>query len=128
MKTKNIILIVLLAVLISIAVQAFAQTLPVDSRKKEMQFNKTFACLNYAPAADTTWRRITLPSGCTEVIITAATGAIGIRPDSLYTNNYFVNLPVGVPQKLPAIKHTMFFIRRTAAATASTASILFLKM
>ena len=128
MKAKTIILIVLVVVLICIAVQAFAQTLPVDSRKKEMQFNKTFACLNYAPAADTTWRRITVPSGCTEVIITAATGAIGIRPDSLYTNNYYVNVPVGVPTKLPVIKHTKFYMRRTASGTASTASILFLKM
>lgn len=129
MRNKTFILMIMsLILIVSLVAGLSAQTLPVGSRKKEMQFNKTFACLNYATSADSTWRRITVPAGCTEVVITAAVGAVGIRPDSLYTNNLFVNIPVGVPTKLPVLRHSRFYIRRTASGTASTASILFLKM
>jgi len=126
MKLKMIVLIVMAITLVMTTL--FAQTLPVDSRKKEMQFHKSFACLRYAPAADTTWRRITIPSGTMEVQILPVTGAIGVRPDSLYTNNSYIDIAAGVPLKLPVYRTTMIYVRRTAAGTASVANILFLKM
>jgi hypothetical protein len=129
MKTKNIILLIVTAILLVGIVAAFsAQTLPVDSRKKEMQFHRSFECLRYAAAADTTWRRITIPDGTVEVQILPVTGAIGVRPDSLYTNNKYVDIAAGVPLKLPVYRTTKIYVRRTAAGTASVANVLFLKM
>lgn len=129
MKTKTIILIIVTAMLlVGIVAALSAQTLPVDSRKKEMQFHRSFECLRYAASADTTWRRITIPDGTVEVQILPVTGAIGVRPDSLYTNNKYVDIAAGVPLKLPVYRTTKIFVRRTAAGTASVANILFLKM
>ncbi|HRY84387.1 MAG TPA: hypothetical protein P5533_07115 [Candidatus Cloacimonadota bacterium] len=129
MKTKTIILIIVTAMLlVGIVAALSAQTLPVDSRKKEMQFHRSFECLRYAAAADTTWRRITIPDGTVEVQILPVTGAIGVRPDSLYTNNKFVDIAAGVPLKLPVYRTTKIYVRRTAAGTASVANVLFLKM
>lgn len=129
MKTKTIILIIVTAMLlVGIVAALSAQTLPVDSRKKEMQFHRSFGCLRYAASADTTWRRITIPDGTVEVQILPVTGAIGVRPDSLYTNNKYVDIAAGVPLKLPVYRTTKIFVRRTAAGTASVANILFLKM
>lgn len=129
MKTKTIILIIVTAMLLAGIVAALsAQTLPVDSRKKEMQFHRSFECLRYAAAADTTWRRITIPDGTVEVQILPVTGAIGVRPDSLYTNNKYVDIAAGVPLKLPVYRTTKIYVRRTAAGTASVANVLFLKM
>lgn len=129
MKTKTIILIIVTAMLlVGIVAALSAQTLPVDSRKKEMQFHRSFECLRYAAAADTTWRRITIPDGTVEVQILPVTGAIGVRPDSLYTNNKYVDIAAGVPLKLPVYRTTKIYVRRTAAGTASVANVLFLKM
>lgn len=129
MKTKTIILIIVTAMLLAGIVAALsAQTLPVDSRKKEMQFHRSFECLRFAAPADTTWRRVTLPSNTVEVQILAVTGAIGVRPDSLYTNNKYMDVAAGIPLKLPVYRNTHIFVRRTAAGTASVANILFLKM
>lgn len=129
MKTKTIILIIVTAMLLAGIVAALsAQTLPVDSRKKEMQFHRSFECLRYAASADTTWRRITIPDGTVEVQILPVTGAIGVRPDSLYTNNKYVDIAAGVPLKFPVYRATKIYVRRTAAGTASVANVLFLKM
>ena len=129
MKTKTIILLIVTAILlVGIVAAISAQTLPVDSRKKEMQFHRSFECLRYAAAADTTWRRITIPDGTVEVQILPVTGAIGVRPDSLYTNNKYVDIAAGVPLKLPVYRTTKIYVRRTAAGTASVANVLFLKM
>ena len=129
MKTKTIILLIVTAILlVGIVAALSAQTLPVDSRKKEMQFHRSFECLRYAAAADTTWRRITIPDGTVEVQILPVTGAIGVRPDSLYTNNKYVDIAAGVPLKLPVYRTTKIYVRRTAAGTASVANVLFLKM
>lgn len=129
MKTKTIILIIVTVMLLAGIVAALsAQTLPVDSRKKEMQFHRSFECLRYAASADTTWRRITIPDGTVEVQILPVTGAIGVRPDSLYTNNKYVDIAAGVPLKLPVYRTTKIYVRRTAAGTASVANVLFLKM
>lgn len=129
MKTKTIILIIVTAMLlVGIVAALSAQTLPVDSRKKEMQFHRSFECLRYAASADTTWRRITIPDGTVEVQILPVTGAIGVRPDSLYTNNKYVDIAAGVPLKLPVYRTTKIFVRRIAVGTASVANNLFLKM
>lgn len=127
MKLKTIIFLVLVLSIVTTAL--LAQTLPVDSRKKEMQFHKSYSVLKYSPAgADTLWRKITLPANTVEVLILPVTGAIGVRSDSLYTNNSFIDITAGVPLKLPTYKGTHFYLRRTAAGTASVANIIFYKM
>lgn len=123
---KKLLLILLTCIILMMTLAA--QTLPVDSRKVPMQFNKSFECLRYAAAADTTWRRITIPSGTMEMTILPVTGAIGVRPDSLYTNNKYIDIAAGIPMKLPVYHNTKIYVRRTAAGTASVANILFLKM
>lgn len=129
MKTKTIVLLIVIAIFLGGLIAALsAQTLPVDSRKKEMQFHRSFEPLRYAAAADTTWRKITLPAGTVEVLILPLTGSIGVRPDSLYTNNKYFDITAGVPLKLPVYKATKIYVRRTAAGTASVANIMFLKM
>ncbi len=129
MKKSTIVwLLVSLILLTGIIAALNAQTLPVDSRRKEMQFHRSFEPLRYAAAADTTWRRITIPDGTVEVLILPVTGAIGVRPDSLYTNNKYIDIAAGVPLKLPVYRTTKIYVRRTAAGTASVANILFLKM
>lgn len=126
---KTIMMIIVGLMLIAVAVTVLqAQTLPVDSRKEVMQFHRNWEALRFAAPADTTWRRITLPANTVEVLILPVTGSIGVRPDSTYTNNKYFDITTGVPIKLPAYKQTKFYIRRTAAGTASVANILFLKM
>ncbi len=126
---KALLFIIVAAILMVVIVSALqGQTLPVDSRRKEMQFHRSFECLRFAAPADTTWRRVTLPSNTVEMQILAVTGAIGVRPDSLYTNNKYMDVAAGIPLKLPVYRNTHIFVRRTAAGTASVANILFLKM
>ncbi len=126
---KTLLMIIVGLMLIAVAVTTLhAQTLPVDSRKEVMQFHRNWEALRFAAPADTTWRRITLPANTVEVLILPVTGSIGVRPDSTYTNNKYFDITTGVPIKLPAYKQTKFYVRRTAAGTASVANILFLKM
>jgi hypothetical protein len=126
-KTIMIISVVLVLIAMGLA-ELQAQTLPVDTRKKEMQFHKSWEALKYAAPADTSWHKITIPANTMEVLILPVTGAIGVRQDSTYTNFKYFEIAAGVPIKLPAYKATKFYVRRTAAATASVANILFLKM
>ena len=126
---KTLLMIIIGLMLIAVAVTTLhAQTLPVDSRKEVMQFHRNWEALRFAAPADTTWRRITLPANTVEVLIMPVTGSIGVRPDSTYTNNKYFDIAAGVPIKLPVYKQTKFYVRRTAAGTASVANILFLKM
>lgn len=125
MKNKTITLAILVLVLLSVTVLAMAQTLPVDTRKKVANYHKTFTALRYAPAADTSWHRITLPARCTEVTILPVTGAIGVRPDSVYTNAGWFDVAAGVPITVPTWNMTTLWIRRAAAGTASIANLLF---
>jgi hypothetical protein len=126
---KTLLMIIVGLVLVRVGVTALqAQTLPVDSRKEVMQYHRSWEALRFAAPADTTWRRITLPANTVEVQILPVTGSIGVRPDSTYANNKYFDIAAGVPLKLPAYKATKFYIRRTAAGTASVANILFLKM
>lgn len=128
MKKALLFIIVAAILLVGIVAALQGQTLPVDSRRKEMQFHRSFEPLRYAAPADTTWRRITIPDGTVEIQILPVTGAIGVRPDSLYTNNKYVDIAAGIPLKLPVYRTTKIYVRRTAAGTASVANILFLKM
>lgn len=127
---KKTILLVLVLVL---AAALAAQTLPLDSRRKVMQFERSYELLKYAPPADTTWHEIAVPARTTSITIIGATGSLGVAEDSLYVvkgvgyTNY-VDLPHGAAFTLPAIGLEKIWIRRTAAGTASVANLIFRKM
>lgn len=127
---KKTILLVLVLVL---AAALAAQTLPLDSRRKIMQFERSYELLKYAPPADTTWHEIAVPARTTSITIIGATGSLGVAEDSLYVvkgvgyTNY-VDLPHGAAFTLPAIGLEKIWIRRTAAGTASVANLIFRKM
>lgn len=127
---KRTILLVLILVL---AAALAAQTLPLDSRRKIMQFERSYELLKYAPPADTTWHEITVPARTTSITIIGATGSLGVAEDSLYVvegvgYKDYVDLPHGAAFTLPAIGLEKIWIRRTAAGTASVANIIFRKM
>lgn len=127
---KKTILLVLVLVL---AAALAAQTLPLDTRRKVMQFERSYELLKYAPPADTTWHEIAVPARTTSITIIGATGSLGVAEDSLYVvkgvgyTNY-VDLPHGAAFTLPAIGLEKIWIRRTAAGTASVANLIFRKM
>lgn len=125
--------IILLAILVLVVIAALAVTLPVDSRKKEMQFHKSYSLGLYSPSADTLYNRVTLPSNTVEISITAETGGVQVCADSTYiaTSAYpknYVNIAAGTTLKLPVLNATRLYIRRAAAGTASKAHIVFLRM
>lgn len=131
---KKTALIVLGLALILVLV---AQTLPLDSRRKIMQFERSYELLKYSPTADTTWHAIAVPARTTSITIIGATGSLGVAEDSLYVvagtspvqgYNAYVDLPHGAAFTLPAIGLEKIWIRRTAAGTASVANIIFRKM
>lgn len=127
---KRTILAILILVL---AVALAAQTLPLDSRRKEMQFARSFTPLRYAPAADTLWRSLTLPARTVEVVIIGGTGSLGVGLDSLYVvgtvgHKAYVDIPAGAAFSFPAIGLAKIWIRRTAAGTASIANIIYKRM
>lgn len=125
---KKIILLMVLAIILVGAL--IAQTLPVDSRKKEMQFHKSWEALRYSPTADTLWHKILIPSGTMEVIILADSASVAISPDSLYykTAKPYGYLKEGIPLKLPTYKATKFYVRRAASGTSAHINIYFMKM
>lgn len=124
----------LLAFLIlTLAVVLAAQVLPVDSRRKVMQFERNYELLKYGPPADTLWRSVAVPPRTTSITILPGTGAIGIAQDSLYVVSgvgytKYVNLPANTAYTLPAIGVSKIWLRRSAAGTASIANIIFRKM
>ena len=124
---KFVILLLVVAITVVVALQA--QTLPVDSRKKEMQFTRDFVTYRHA-VADTVWRKITIPDRSVEMLITAETRAFSISADSTYaaTNTNYYRLDLGVPLKLPCIRLDHIWVRRTAADSTATAQIIFYKM
>lgn len=124
---KIILLLIVVATVIAVALQA--QTLPVDSRKKEMQFNRDFSTYRHA-VADTVWRKITIPERSVEMLVLADTRAFSISADSTYasTNTNYFRLDLGVPLKLPCIRLDHIWVRRTAADSTATAQIIFYKM
>jgi len=126
-KTLFITLILALVVILA------AQTLPVDSRRKVMQFERNFELLKYGPPADTLWRSVPVPPRTSSITILPATGAIGIAQDSLYAvsgvaYSKYINLPANTAYTLPAIGVSKIWLRRSAAGTASIANIVFRKM
>jgi len=127
---KKTILLVLVLVLAAVLA---AQTLPLDSRRKTMQFERSYELLTYAPTADTLWHSVTVPARTTSITIIGATGSLGVAEDSLYVvkavgYKKYVTLPKDAAWNLPAIGLTKIWIRRTAAGTASVANIIFKKM
>lgn len=127
---KKTILLVLVLVL---AAALAAQTLPLDSRRKTMQFERSYELLKYAPPADTTWHGIVVPARTTSITILGATGSLGLAQDSLYVvaakaYTKYVDLPHSTAFTFPAIGLAKIWIRRTAAGTASVANIIFRKM
>ena len=127
MKKTLIVVIVGLLLAAGLITTLVAQTLPVDSRKKEMQFHRSFDAQRVAAPADTLWRKVVIPPGTVELQVLPVTGAVGVRADSLYNKNY-VDVAVGVPIKFPVYRKSEVYIRRTAAGTASVANLIFLKM
>lgn len=124
---------ILLVLVLILAAALAAQTLPLDTRRKVMQFERSYELLKYAPPADTTWHEIAVPARTTSITIIGATGSLGVAEDSLYVvkgvgyTNY-VDLPHGAAFTLPAIGLEKIWIRRTAAGTASVANLIFRKM
>jgi len=125
--------IILIGILAMIVIMALAVTLPVDSRKKEMQFHRSYSLGLYSPSADTLYNRVTVPTNTVEALITAETGGVSVCVDSTYIatsafpKNY-VTIAAGTTLKLPVLNVTKFYIRRASAGTASKAHIVFLKM
>lgn len=127
---KKTILLVLVLVL---AAALAAQTLPLDSRRKTMQFERSYELLTYAPTADTLWHSVTVPARTTSITLVGTTGSLGVAMDSLYvvkTVGYknYVTLPKDAAWNLPAIGLTKIWVRRAAAGTASIANFIFKKM
>ena len=124
------ILLSLIMVRASILVE---QTLPLDSRRQIMQFERNYELLKFNPPADTLWRAVAVPPRTTSITILAGTGSLGVAEDSLYVVSgvgyaRYVNIPTNVPVTLPAIGKTKIWIRRTASGTASIANIIYRKM
>jgi hypothetical protein len=127
---KKTILLVLVLVL---AAALAAQTLPLDSRRRVMQFERSYELLTYAPTADTLWHSVTVPARTTSITLVGTTGSLGVAMDSLYVvkavgYKKYVTLPKDAAWNLPAIGLTKIWVRRAAAGTASVANIIFKKM
>ena len=117
-----------------------AQALSLDSRKIPIQMADGFDTLTFACSADTLYQRVVVPSYTTETWIISATGGVDVCPDSLYTETAkdttlgikgrlrYVRVPAATPFSLPTKTKTYFYIRRAAAGTASTVSIIFKKI
>lgn len=129
---RNLRFIILCLLLTAILVVSLsAQTLPVDSRKKEMQFFRDWSAQRYSPAADTLWHKITLPDRCVEVWAIADSGAIAISPDSLYyasTNKPYAWISAGVPFKLPTVRKTEIWVKRASSAASTHLNLIFKRM
>ena len=131
MRNKTFILMIMsLILIVSLVAGLSAQTLPVDSRRKEMQFHKSFECLRYSPAADTLWHKVTLPARCMEVWCLADSGAVVISPDSLYydTAKPYAWIVPGTPFILPTYKTPYIWVKRAASATVAHLNLIFYKM
>lgn len=131
-KTLQIIILMVLMTAM-LAISLAAQTLPVDSRKKEMQFHRNYELGLYSPTADTLYNRIAIPANSVEISLTAETGAVQVCADSTYITTSafpknYVTIAAGTTLKLPVIRANYIWIRRAAAGTASKAHIVFLKM
>ncbi len=130
MKTLRFIILCLLLTAI-LVVSLNAQTLPVDSRKREMQFHRDWSAQRFSPAADTLWHKITLPARCTEVWAVADSGAIAISPDSLYYASDvkpYAWINAGVPFKLPTIRKSAIWVKRANAAVSTHINLIFKRM
>lgn len=133
MKKALLFIIVAAILLVGVVSALQGQTLPVDSRRKEMQFHRSYSLGLYSPSADTLYNRITLPSRTMEVTITAETGAIQVAVDSTYVTTSafpknYVTIATGTTLKLPTYRAQYLWIRRAVAGTASKAHVVFLKM
>ena len=130
MKTLRFVIMCLLLTAI-LVVSLSAQTLPVDSRKKEMQFFRDWSAQRYSPAADTLWHKITLPDRCMEVWAIADSGSIAISPDSLYytsTNKPYAWIQPGVPFKLPTYRKSFIWVKRASSAVSTHLNLIFKRM
>lgn len=130
MKTLRFITLCLLLTAIMV-VSLSAQTLPVDSRKKEMQFHRDWSAQRFSPDADTLWHKIELPNRCTEVWAIADSGAIVISPDSLYyapDNKPYAWISAGVPFKLPTIRQSAIWVKRASSDVSAHINLIFKRM
>jgi len=129
MRTLRFIILCLLLTAI-LVVSLAAQTLPVDSRKKEMQFFRDWSAQRYSPAADTLWHKITLPDRCMEVWAIADSGSIAISPDSLYyaTAKPYAWIQPGVPFKLPTYKQGVIWVKRASSTVSTHLNLIFMRM
>lgn len=116
------------------------QALSLDSRKVPIQMADSFDTITFACSADTLYQRVVVPSYTTEAWIISATGGVDVCADSLYTETAkntilgikgrlrYVRVPAATPFSIPTKTKTYFYIRRSAAGTASTVSIIFKKI
>lgn len=131
MKKALLFIIVAAILLVGIVAALQGQTLPVDSRRKEMQFFRDWSAQRYSPAADTLWHKITMPDRCVEVWAIADSGAIAISPDSLYyasTNKPYAWISAGVPFALPTVRKTEIWVKRGSAAVSTHLNLIFKRM
>lgn len=112
-----------------------AQTLPVDTRKKEMQFFRDYDWIEVAPA-DTVWAGITLPKGTMAVHIMSLADSVAVARDPLYSTA--TSMASGAPGLiissfrqpvwLPTWKKTKIWVRRASADVAGKVRLIFYTM
>ncbi|MDD3535368.1 MAG: hypothetical protein PHC50_04395 [Candidatus Cloacimonetes bacterium] len=124
MNMKVIVLALLLMVLVAILP---AQTLAPDRNGIPIQAGRSFSTLTVVCSADTLWNKVVVPPGTYSAFVVAS-AALKVAADSVYVNPAAdISLPTaGVD--LPVISKPVFWVRRSAAATAANAYILFKRM
>lgn len=125
MKKTTVIMIIMGVLLIGILLMA--QTLPLDSRRKVMQFTSDPYFLKVAPA-DTTLTTVYVPQGAIEMTIVPS-GDMQISKEKDYKRggkaDNIITLYSKVPLTIPVMSLDSLYVRRAAAATAVTANIVF---
>ena len=123
--------LLLLIAIITIYLVTSAQTLPVDSRKKEIQNYRSWEALDFIPAADTTWQKVTLPQNTMDVtIMNTGVHDMSVKPNNTYKkgDTAFLLIPPDKQVTLPQWRKNDIYIRKTAANDTVRASLIFLKM
>lgn len=125
MRKTGIIMVIMVVLLVGILLMA--QTLPLDSRRKVMQFSSDPYFVKVAPA-DTTLTKVDVPNGAIEMtIVPSADMQISKEKDYKRAGkaDNIINLYAKVPVTIPVMSVDSLFVRRASAATAVDANIIF---
>ncbi|MFA7543517.1 MAG: hypothetical protein WCY84_04010 [Candidatus Cloacimonadaceae bacterium] len=125
MKMKVIVLALLLMVLAAILP---AQTLAPDRNGIPIQAGRSFSTLTVVCSADTLWNKVVVPPNTYSAFVVAS-ATLKVAADSVYVNPAAdISLAAAAGVELPVISKPVFWVRRSAAATAANAYILFKRM